>query len=83
MTIFSFRMAAFCFKMVFFWLEKAVYATNSVFLGGSCGVPPLVWPLSLLNGPPPHKEFNPKIAAVLLENLGSKRAWKLPFLAFK
>ena len=42
--------------------------------------PPLVWPLSLLNGPLPHKEFNPKIAAVILETLGSKTCI-LPFLS--
>ena len=29
--------------------------------------PPLVWPFSLLNGPLPHKEFNRKIAAVILK----------------
>ena len=42
--------------------------------------PPLIWPLSLLNEPLPHKEFNQKIAAVILENLRPK-AYISQFLA--
>ena len=39
---------------------------------GVLWVPPLVWPLFLLNGPLPHKEINQKIAAVISKKLGPK-----------
>ena len=40
--------------------------------GGLLGPPPLVWPPSFKTVLGPHKEFGPKLGAVILENLGSK-----------
>ena len=66
MATVGFQMVAFSFKMPFFGLKRLSMLQIVSFLGGLVE-PPLVWPLSLLNGPLPHKDFNRKIAAVILK----------------
>ena len=51
---------------------KRLLFYNLQLLRGSCGVPPLVWQLSLKTVLAPHKEFGQKFGAVILENLGPK-----------
>ena len=55
-----------------FLASKGVLSYNFCLLGGVFWGPPLVWPPSFKTVLGPHKEFGPKLGAVILENLGSK-----------
>ena len=63
-----------------FLASKGVLSYNFCLLGGVFWGPPLVWPPSFKTVLGPHKEFGPKLGAVILDNLGSKTSI-LPVLA--